>query len=266
MSRSSAPERVTRSKPFQLVARIGIVTYGVVHLLVAWLAVQVAIGETEDASHADKTGALQSIAGAGGAWLLWLIAVGLGASTLWQLSEALLARHKRTRLRVMNFGEALLFGYLAFSAGKLGAGGAASSTDAAQLGIIGSLLAESWGKAAVIAIGIAIMLAALFVAHHGWSKRFVEEHDYGSADRNTRTTVMRLGRVGYAALGVVYGLAGALIVVAAVQSQPDKATGLDVALKTLAAQPHGPVLLFVIAAGLTTFGVFSFFDARYRRT
>ena len=194
MSRSSAPERVTRSAPFQLVARAGIVSYGVVHLLVAWLAVQVAIGDTEDAGHADKTGALQSIASAGGAWLLWLIAVGLGASALWQLSEAVFGAHKRTRLRVMNFGEAVLFGYLAFSAGKLAAGGAASSTDAAQLGIVGSLLGESWGKAAVIAIGLAIVIAALFVAHHGWSERFVEEHDYGSADRRTRATVVRLGQ------------------------------------------------------------------------
>jgi uncharacterized membrane protein len=265
MSRTSTSERVTRSAPFQLVARAGIVTYGVVHLLVAWLAVQVAIGDTEDASRADKTGALQSIASAGGAWLLWLITVGLGGSALWQLSEAVFTGHKRAWLRAMDLGEAVLFGYLAFSAGKLAAGGAASSTDAAQVGIVGALLGEPWGKAAVLAIGVAIVLAALFVAHHGWSGRFTEEQDHSSADRRTRTTVVRLGRIGYASLGGVYGVAGALIVIAAVQSQPDKATGLDVALKTLAAQPSGPALLFLIAAGLTAFAVFTFFDARYRR-
>ena len=49
------------------------------------------------------------------------------------------------------------------------------------------------------------------------------------------------------------------------QSQPDRATGLDVALKTLAAQSFGPALLFLIAAGLTAFALFTFFDARYRR-
>jgi hypothetical protein len=262
VNRSGHPRQVTRSAPFQLLARVGLVTYGAVHLLVAWLVVQVAIG---DGGKADKTGALQSIAGAGGAWLLWLIAVGLGASALWQLVEALFARESRTRLRLMNVGEAVLFGYLAFSAGKLAAGGAASSTDAAQLGIVGTLLGESWGKAAVVAIGLAIVLAALFVAHHGWSKRFVEEHDYSSADPGTRATVVRLGHVGYASLGGVYGLAGALVIVAAVRAEPEKATGLDVALKTLAAQPYGPVLLFVIAAGLAAFGVFTFFDARYRQ-
>lgn len=262
---STTPRQVTRSAPFQLVARVGLVTYGVVHLMVAWLVVQVAIGDTEDAGHADKTGALQSIAGAGGAWLLWLIAVGLGASMLWQLAEAVFAQHKRPWLRAMNLGEAVLFGYLSFSAGKLAAGGAASSTDSAQLGIIGTLLGESWGKAAVVAIGLAIVVAALFIARHGLAKRFADELDHGSADRHTRAVVVRLGQVGYTALGAVYGIAGCLVVVAAFQAQPDKATGLDVALKTLAAQPPGPALLFLIAAGLTAFAVFTFFDARYRR-
>jgi signal transduction histidine kinase len=40
---------------------------------------------------------------------------------------------------------------------------------------------------------------------------------------------------------------------------------LDVALRTLAAQSYGAVLLAVVAAGLAAFGVFALFDARYRR-
>jgi Domain of Unknown Function (DUF1206) len=45
----------------------------------------------------------------------------------------------------------------------------------------------------------------------------------------------------------------------------EKATGLDVALNSLAAQPCGTVLLVVMAAGLAAFAVFTFFDARLRR-
>ncbi len=63
----------------------------------------------------------------------------------------------------------------------------------------------------------------------------------------------------------MYGIAGALVVVAAVKSQPAKATGLDVALKTLAAQQYGTVLLALVAVGLAAFAVFTFFDARFRR-
>jgi hypothetical protein len=63
----------------------------------------------------------------------------------------------------------------------------------------------------------------------------------------------------------VYGIAGALVVVAAVRSDPSKATGLDTALKTLAAQRYGAALLLTVAAGLAAFGVFAMLDARYRR-
>ncbi|MGB3441433.1 MAG: DUF1206 domain-containing protein [Actinophytocola sp.] len=267
MSRSGVVQReVTKSAPFQLVVRLGLVAYGVVHLLVAWLVLQVAVGDLDGGGvgKADKTGALQSIASnTGGTILLWLIAVGLGVSALWQLLEAFTG--DRTSLRLMHVGEAVLFGYLAFIAGKLAVGSPASSTDKAQLGLIGKLLAQSWGKPVVIAIGVAIVAAGLFVIHHGVTKRFAQEHNLAPASRPTRTAVVKLGQVGYAALGAVYGIAGALVVVAAVQSQPAKATGLDVALKTLAAQPFGTFLLVVIAIGLAAFAVFTFFDARYRR-
>lgn len=259
------------SAPFQLAARVGLVAYGVVHLLVAWVCVQVALGDLDGdgVGKADKTGALQNLAeNSGGGFVLWLIAVGLGFAVVWQLVETCAgARNSRKEklLRVMNFGEAVLFGYLAYSAVKLAKGSPASSTDQAQLGLIGSLLGKEWGKPVVIVIGLAIVVAGLFVAHHGWAKGFREEQDFGKVSRSTERVVIRLGQVGYAALGAVYAGAGVLVVVAAVQSQPQKATGLDVALRTLATQPHGTVLLLVVAVGLAAFAIFTFLDARFRK-
>lgn len=268
----ASPGNVTKSAPFQLVARLGLVAYGLVHLLVAWLAVQVAFGDLDGGGvgKADKTGALQSIAAnTGGKTLLWLITVGLAVSALWQLFEAVTGdRDKRQDwlLRAMNLGEAILFGYLSFTAGKLAGGSSGSSTDQAQLGLIGWLLGQPWGKPVVIVIGLAIIAAGAFVAHHGLTKQFTKEHDVDdAAGRSVRRLAGRLGQIGYAALGAVYGVAGVLVIVAAVQSQPAKATGLDVALRSLAGQPYGSVLLGLIAVGLAIFSVFCLFDARYRR-
>jgi drug/metabolite transporter (DMT)-like permease len=67
------------------------------------------------------------------------------------------------------------------------------------------------------------------------------------------------------AKGLVTVLVGVLVVVAAVQFEPQRANGLDAALKTLAAQPFGVVLLVATAVGLVAFGVFCAFDARYHR-
>jgi energy-converting hydrogenase Eha subunit C len=271
MKATKAPEKVAKSRPLQAVARLGLVIYGVVHLLVAWLAVQVATGDPPSggAGGADKSGALQSIAAnTGGSLLLWLVAVGLGVSALWQLAEAVFgtrANRSDLLLRAMNLGEAVLFGYLSFSAAKIAGGSSASSTDTAQQGLVGGLLTKSWGKPLVIALGVLVVLAALLIARHGLAKRFCRELDLTGASRSTRTAATRLGQVGYTALGVVYGGAGVLLVVAAVQAQPNKATGLDAALRTLAAQPFGTVLLLLVAAGLAAFAAFSFFDARYRK-
>lgn len=261
---------IATSAPFQIVARLGLVVYGVVHLLVAWLALQVAFGDLDGGGvgKADKTGALQSLsAHTSGDVVLWLIAAGLGVSALWQLLTAVTGdwsgRQERL-LRLMNIGETILFAYLSFIAGKLATGSPASSTDSTQLGLIGSLLSKPWGKPVVVVIGLAIIAAGLLIAHQGIVKRFVREHDFRKASPATHRTVVKLGKVGYTALGAVYGFAGALVVVAALQSQPAKATGLDVALKTLAAQPYGVMLLSLVAVGLTAFATFTLFSARYR--
>lgn len=75
----------------------------------------------------------------------------------------------------------------------------------------------------------------------------------------------RLGLIGYIAKGLVIAGAGVLVIVAASLSQPDKATGLDAALKTLGAQPYGAILLSVAGLGVITYGLYSFAMARYAK-
>ena len=53
--------------------------------------------------------------------------------------------------------------------------------------------------------------------------------------------------------------------VAAWQADPDKAQGLDGALKTLKDAPFGPFLLTLVAAGIAAYGVYSFARSRYAR-
>ena len=54
-------------------------------------------------------------------------------------------------------------------------------------------------------------------------------------------------------------------IVAAIKHDPEKATGLDTALATLAEQPYGTILLLIVALGLAAFGVYCFLDARFRK-
>lgn len=77
-------EQAGDSAALELVARVGLIAYGVVHFLIGWLALQIAWGASAKKS-ADTSGALKTLADQPfGRVLLWLVAVGLVALALWQ--------------------------------------------------------------------------------------------------------------------------------------------------------------------------------------
>jgi hypothetical protein len=80
-----------------------------------------------------------------------------------------------------------------------------------------------------------------------------------------RRTILRLGQGGYMAKGTAYAIAGVLVVSAAVTYDPDKARGLDAALKTLAGNSWGVWVLGLIALGIAAFGVYCIAQAKYRK-
>jgi hypothetical protein len=81
-----------------------------------------------------------------------------------------------------------------------------------------------------------------------------------------RTVVLRLGIVGTVARGIVFVVAGALGVDAAITFDASKSTGLDGALRTLADRAYGPWLLGALAVGLIAFGLYGFAAARWTKT
>jgi hypothetical protein len=83
--------------------------------------------------------------------------------------------------------------------------------------------------------------------------------------RRTFETVHRLGQVGYLARGIVFGLVGVFVIKAAMDHQPGKADGFDVALQSVMDAPFGRFLLMAAAAGLVCFGAYCVAEARYRR-
>jgi uncharacterized protein DUF1206 len=260
-------QRAADSGPVKTLGRVGLVAYGVVHLLVAYLAVRVAFG---GGGKADKTGALQTIAEQpAGRFILWVLTIGLVALAVWQLAEAGWGHQyrrpqRRTLRRLTSLGEAAVAGALAYSAFKVasGKGGKSKGETAA---FVDKVFDWPAGELLVAAVGLGIVAIAVYLVQRGLTKRFVEDLDLAGADRHTRDAAIRFGQVGWAALGVAYGIIGLLIAYSAVTYDPKKATGMDTALKTLAGQPYGTLLLLMVAAGLACFGVYCLFDARYHR-
>ena len=262
--------KATDNRWVKLVGRVGIASYGVVNLLIAYLAIKVAMGHRNES--ADKFGAVGTVASQpAGRFLLWVITIGLFALTLWQIGEAIWGFHytqdtkQRSRRRISAAGEAILFGTLTYTAGRAAIGAGASKTGK-QKSLTADVLSWPGGQLIIGLIGVGVVAIALFVIHRGLSKRFTEDLDFSGANEKTRQAAIRTGQVGYAGLGAAYVVLGVLVVAAAVTYDPNKAGGLDAALKTLAGQSWGLVLLWVIALGLICFGVYCFFDARLHRS
>jgi hypothetical protein len=127
------------------------------------------------------------------------------------------------------------------------------------------VLAMPLGFLLVGGVGVAVIGIAVGLAYRGWKRKFTEDLDFTGASLTSVRAAVRLGQVGYVALGVAYGTVGVLVVVAAATHDPNQPVGLDAGLKTLAEQPYGKVLLAIVAVGLACFGLYCVLDARYRK-
>ena len=99
----------------------------------------------------------------------------------------------------------------------------------------------------------------------GVRRKFLKNLQTAQMSARTRRVVEWLGVIGTAARGVVFALAGVLVVEAAVRYKPSKAGGIDKALLTLRNQPFGEFLLILAALGLIVFGIYGLCEARWRK-
>ncbi|MGI9085791.1 MAG: DUF1206 domain-containing protein [Aeromicrobium sp.] len=265
-----AGQQARHSTTMRAGARVGLVAYGVVHLLVAWIALQVAWSGGGDASGG---GALRKLAEQPfGVTLLWITVLGLVVLALWQLLAAVLGyqseddEKKRTFKRLSAAARTVAYGFLAFAAARIAAGSGGSGGRSKEEGVTATLLAVTAGRVLVGAIAIAILALALRQAWRGITDGFTNDLEVQATTGSSGTTVLALGRIGYVAKGVAFGIIAVLFATAAVTYDADKAGGLDDALGTLREQPFGPYLLTVVALGIAAFGIFCFAWARHART
>jgi hypothetical protein len=139
--------------------------------------------------------------------------------------------------------------------------GAGGGEDQAAQSWTAWLMAQPFGQWLVGLVGVGVAAAGLGFIWKGWRGDVVLRLALPSgADR----WVLPLGRLGYAARGVVFVLVGGFLILAALHSNSSEVHGLGGALQSLQAQPFGWILLGVVAAGLFAFGVFGLVQARYR--
>ncbi|WP_433266605.1 DUF1206 domain-containing protein [Actinosynnema sp. CS-041913] len=243
------------------------VCYGLVHVLLAVLTAQVVLGDSGERT--DQKGAVATLAQTGfGPVLLWIVAVGLFAFAVWQVTMAISGynwvspRRKRIVRRLGSAGRAVTAIAIGVAAVGYATGSAQSSSTEQSQTWTARVLALPFGQVLVGAVAVFVIGLGIAVARKGFKRSFEDDLDMSDLPSATRVWVERLGRIGWIGKGVSYALIGILVGFAAVSADPKESGGLDKALHTLAAQPYGIFLLAVIALGFLGFGGYCFAAAR----
>ena len=261
-------QEVQHSKTLDRGIRFGMVVYGIVHLVVAWLAIQLALGD--HGKKASQKGAMQTLAHQSfGPLLLWLIAIGMLVLVVWRVIEVIVGHQeydggKRWRRRITSAFKAVIYGYIGYLALRYAVGSASSSSSSNTF--TRRLMNEPYGRWLVGLVGVAIIVYGVSYARRGWTEKFMENLDARGTAGDAGTAYRWVGKVGYIAKGIAFCIVGGLFVAAGYTHHAKKSGGLDQALHTVLQQPFGPFLLILIALGIGCYGLFCFARARHLST
>jgi hypothetical protein len=246
------PEDLARESKFQWLARFGFLVRGLLYIVIALLVI--GTGRTED-----LTGAMEYVDRGFGRGLMIFLVAGMTGYGLWRVSDAVFGMdsgrgHARAWQRRIAAGcSGAIYLFLAWKAlhimlaGRAGIGGPQQNAATA-------LHLPSGEFVLVIAAAVAFG-AGLVQLYKAASCSFLDRLDGWAL----RPLAKWLGRIGYAARGVIFLTVAWLLARAGLDHSAAEAGGLEQALDTL----RGP-LQMPVAAGLLLFGLYSMVEARYR--
>lgn len=255
-----AGERAENSEWLDYAVRIGLIAYGVVHLMVAWLAIQLAVGG--GGGSASQKGALAELARQPfGKVLVWAVAIGMFLLVVWRALEAAFGHEEkdgadRVKKRAASAGKGVIYAALGVTALKTAIG--SSSKSGGSDTMTAKVMNWPGGQILVVVAGLAIIGYGGFMVYRGWTEKYAEHLDAEGKSGDTGRAYLLLGKVGYIAKGTSIAAVGGLFVYAGLTHDPKKSGGLDQALHKVLQQPYGVVLLIGIGIGLGCYGLFCF--------
>jgi hypothetical protein len=270
---SASVDRVTRkakrasdSPAANFLARAGLTARAVIYILIGLVAVLVALGHSS--READQQGALELLAGKSyGLVALWLLGIGFAAYALWRLSEAVFGvtgEPPGAGPRLKSLARAVIYAGLAVLTFEVILG-----TDRSQAGrekdMTASVMTHPAGRWLVGAVGLIVVICGLVLVIEGIRRKFMKLLNTAQMSARMRRVVKWLGMIGTIARGLVFALAGGLVIDAAITHKASQSGGIDTALHTLRNQPFGEFLLLLAALGLMIFGVYGLCEARWRK-
>jgi uncharacterized membrane protein YhaH (DUF805 family) len=249
-------------------ARLGLTSRGLVYVVLGWLAIQIARGHSHH--QANSRGALAEISQQDfGVALLWVLACGLAAYAIWRFSEAAFGTTSdgaKAGPRVASLVGGLIYLALCVATFSFIAGRSHQTGSHQQVALTARVMGHTGGRWLVGLVGLVVVGIGIGIVVQGVRKTFERGLRIEEMSTATKAVVLTVGVIGTVARGVVFAVAGALVIEAAVAFKARKSTGLDGALHALAHHSYGPWLLGAFALGFLAFGLYGFAEARWSKT
>jgi len=252
-------------------ARFGYAAKGVVYVIVGVLAALAAYNRGGKTT--DSRGALQEIlVQPYGKYLLGAVTLGLIGYALWRFVQSIKdTENKGSNAQgvIARIGYAAIgfvYAGLALTAVQMIMGStAAKGSGEPTQEWTARLLVQPFGHLMVGAIGFGIVAFAIFQLYKAYTAKFRENLMTEEMSERTETFAIRTGQFGLSARGIVFGVIGFFLVLAALHSNASEAQGVSGALQFLEQQTLAPWLFGLVALGLAAYGFYMFVLARYRR-
>jgi hypothetical protein len=267
-----AGRRAAHGDGIEYAGRLGLVAKGVSYALIGVVALQVPLGNRDQA--ADRQGVLRQLATEPwGMAALIALAIGFAAYALWRFADALFDRGregtgaKGLATRAVSFGIGVLYtasaalALLLVTSDSSSPSGRGTGDEQQETARVLDWPAGRW---IVLAVAGGLLAHGVYDVYRGAMTKFRErlaEHEMRGA---VHRWAIRSGVVGHIARGVVFAVVGVLLGKAALEYDPQQAVGIDGALQKLVDAPLGPVLLGTVAAGLVAYAVYGLVEARFR--
>jgi len=261
---------VAANPALELLERLGYVVRGALYAVMGLLALRVVLS-VAGGQTTDLTGSLVFLIGNPlGKLVLIVTAVGLAAYSLWGFTRAIydpLHRGSDASGYMARLGfvtSALSYAAIVVFALQLLAGSGASAADGTQK-TVAAVLTHPVGGPLTILIGLVVIGVALGQFLEAIRATFAQDLKGAEMSARTRANVVKLGRFGMFARGVIFLIIGWFVVQAGIHHDPAQAQGFGGAFVFLLAQPFGRILLGIVALGLVALGLHSFACARWVR-
>src|ERR1700692_922032 len=267
---NNAVKRAAANPALELLERLGYVVRGALYAVMGLLALEIVLS-VAGGKATDLTGSrVVLVSNPFGKLVLIIVAIGHAAYSLWGFTRAIydpLHRGSDASGYMARLGfvtSALSYAAIVLFAVQLLAGSGATTNDGTK-NTIASVLTHPAGGALTILIGLIVIGVALGQFLEAYRATFARDLKGAEMSPRTRDIVVKLGRVGMFARGVIFLIIGWFVVQAGIHHDPAQTQGFSGAFVFLLAQPFGRILLGIVALGFVALGLHSFACARWVR-